>query len=159
MRWDLRNQSDPEACALADRHYSRQTPGSRHMMPPGRQLVLVSGCGRAVWGSAWPYARYVNRIYPGAMICTIFRNEGAGLSSELIREAVAATRWRWPEIPPEGMITIVNPAEIRPKRDPGYCFIRAGFRPAGATQKGLPVLQLAPDCFPEAARPNFAPMV
>ena len=85
---------------------------------------------------------------------SLFRNEGAGLSSELISEAVAATRWRWPHTPELGMITFVNEAKVRRKRDPGRCYLRAGFKRVGETQGGLIALQILPDEMPEPEQPN-----
>ena len=38
----------------------------------------------------------------------------------------------------------------RHKRDPGRCYIRAGFRRAGFTKGGLHVLQMLPADMPEA---------
>jgi hypothetical protein len=71
----------------------------------------------------------------------------------LIREATAATRAQWQ--PPElGLITFVNAGKVRRKRDPGRCFIRAGFRNVGFTKGGLVALQLLPADMPDAAAPK-----
>jgi hypothetical protein len=79
------------------------------------------------------------------------------LASEMIRQAVAATRWKWPNVPELGMITFVNPTKVRHKRDPGRCFLRAGFKREGTTrQNGLTVLRLAPEDMPEAEAPLLA---
>jgi len=37
----------------------------------------------------------------------------------------------------EGCITFVDEDKTRHKRDPGYCYLRAGYEPAGRTQGGL----------------------
>ncbi len=153
MIWSLSNRFDPPARALADLHYNRRKIGSPQFMPPGRCLVLVSSCKRAVWGTSWPFAQYVKHAWAGAWVCSIFRNEGAGLSSELIRDAVAVTRWKWPEVPPLGMITFVNRDKVRRKRDPGRCYRRAGFRVVGETKAGLVALQMLPSEMPAAAAP------
>lgn len=87
-------------------------------------------------------------------MCSAFRNEGAGLSSTLIREAVAATRWRWPDVPPLGMITFVNTDKIANKINPGYCYKRAGFRRVGETKGGLVALQLLSADMPPPERPR-----
>ena len=65
----------------------------------------------------------------GAWLCSAFRNERPDLyrSSDLVREAVAATRWRWPSVPDLGMVTFVDERKVRRKRDPGRCFTKAGF--------------------------------
>lgn len=155
MIWRLSWRADPRAAALADRHYSRQTIGAEQFMPAGRCVVLISECGRAVWGVSWPLAEYVDHAWPGTWVCTIFRNEGAGRSSELITTALAATRWYFRDIcPVGGCITFVDPMAVRHKRDPGRCFRRAGFRKVGETQKGKIVLQLERDALPPAVAPR-----
>lgn len=153
MPWRLSDRAEPAAAAIADRHYNRQKIGSPQFVPPGRCLVLLAD-GPALWITSWPFAEYVRHRWPGAWVCSAFRNEGDSLSSELILSAVAATRWRWPEVPELGVITFVDAKKVRYKRDPGYCFIRAGFRNVGHTQGGLVALQLLPDDMPEA----FAPL-
>ena len=91
------------------------------------------------------------------MICTAFRNEGLILSSELIADALAATRWRWPDLPDLGMITFVDPKKVRSKRNPGYCYLMAGFEHVGRTKvRELLAFQLTPDKWPEAMPPNNA---
>lgn len=149
MIWHLANRASPAACDLADRHYSRQKPGSPQFVPPGRCLVLLTECRRAVWTTSWPFPEYVRHAWAGAWVCSIFRNEGAGLASELIRQAVAATRWEWPDTPPLGMVTFVDAGKVRHKRDPGRCFIRAGFRRVGFTKGGLVALQMLPHEMPD----------
>ena len=106
--------------------------------------------GEAYWVTSWPFAEYVRHAWAGAFVCSAFRNEGETLSSLLVREALAATRCRWPEIPELGMITFVDSGKVRRKRDPGRCFLRAGFRSVGKTKGGLIALQILPPEFPEA---------
>ena len=79
----------------------------------------------------------------------MFRNEGAGLSSSLIRSAVAITRARW-EAPPLGIVSFVDASKVRRKRDPGRCYIRAGFRLVGETKGGLLAFQMTPAEMPDA---------
>jgi hypothetical protein len=153
VRWQMSHRADPAACLLADRHYSRQSVGYTNMMPPGRCIVFVTPGGDAVWGTAWPFAKYVKHAWAGAWMCTIFRNESRHLSSELIREAVAATRWLWPDPPELGMVTFVDGSKVRRKRDPGRCFLRAGFAPVGKTKGGLYAFQMLPDVMPAAEAP------
>jgi hypothetical protein len=122
-------------------------------MPPGRTLVFITPDRDALWGTGWPFAEYVNHAWAGAWVCTIFRNESPHLSSDLIREAVAATRWLWP-VPPEiGMVTFVDAKKVRRKRDPGRCFLRAGFESVGMTKGGLYAFQMLPDAMPMAEAP------
>lgn len=153
MHWKLSHRADPIARAIADRHYNRQKIGSAQFVPPGRCLVLVTDANDAFWVTSWPYAQYVKHAWAGAWVCSAFRNEGTILSSDLIREAVAATRFRWPNVPELGMVTFVNAGKVRRKRDPGRCFIRAGFEPCGMTKGDLLAFQLLPSQMPEAQAP------
>lgn len=172
MIWHLSHRADPLARAIADRHYNRQKVGSPQFVPPGRCLVLR--CEGAFWVTSWPFAEYVKHAWAGAWVCSAFRNERPDLhlSSDLIREAVAVTRWRWPDVPALGMVTFVDPDKTRHKRDPGRCYLRAGFRytghlvvhndcalcvvrmgPCGTTKGGLPALRLAPADMPAPCAP------
>lgn len=137
MRWRESFKADPRARPLADRHYNRQKVGSPQFMPPGRSLVLLTDAADALWGSSWPKAEYVRHAWPGAWICSVFRNESPQRASDLIRDAVAATRAAWGDPPPLGMVTFVDAEKVRHKRDPGRCFLRAGFRPVGKTGGGV----------------------
>jgi hypothetical protein len=103
--------------------------------------------------TSWPLADYVKHAWAGAWINSTFRNEGAGLSSELIREAVAATRWYYGDPPTLGMVTFVDALQVRHKRDPGRCYLRAGFKRVGMTKGGLIALQLCPSDMPEPEGP------
>jgi hypothetical protein len=153
--WTLSWAFDPYVARLADRHYSRRASsvGSNQFAPPGRKLVLRAD-GPAAWVSMWPDPRYVDHDYPHAWVCTLFRREGGDvLASDLIRAAVAATRWKWGAAPTAGMVTFVNPAKVRAKRDPGYCFLRAGFRRLGVTGGGLTVLGLCAAAMPDPVAP------
>lgn len=152
MHWMQSNKFDREVRPLADRHYNRRKVGSPQFVPPGRSLVLkMPG---AFWITSWPFAQFVRHAWPGAWVCSAFRNESSGvLSSELIREAVAATRWKYPDVPDLGMVTFVNADKVRHKRDPGRCFLKAGFRRVGITKGGLIALQLLPDEMPEPSAP------
>lgn len=152
MRWMLSHRADPEALVLADRHYNRQKPGTPQFVPPGRCVVLKTDCRRAIWVTSWPFAQYVRHAWAGAWVNSLFRNEGAGLSSELIREAVAATRSIW-DAPELGIVTFVDSDKTRKKRDPGRCYRRAGFEHVGFTKGGLYAFQLLPAAMPEPEQP------
>jgi hypothetical protein len=85
-----------------------------------------------------------------------------GLSSDLIREAVAATRWfhrtkeSWDQpMPEEGMITFIDEGEVQ-SDNPGYCYLCAGFERVGRTKGGLVAVQLLPDEMPEPRAPRNA---
>lgn len=153
MRWELSHRFDRRALPLADRHYNRRKVGSPQFVPPGRCTVLLTGTADALWVTSWPFAQYVRHAWPGAWINSLFRNESTHLASELIREAVAVTRSIWPEVPPLGLVTCVNAEKVRHKRDPGHCYVIAGFRRVGFTKGGLVALQLLPADMPEPCAP------
>jgi hypothetical protein len=140
--WRLSHRADPSALGLADRHYNRQKIGSPQFVPPGRCLVLLTEVCDALWVTSAPFAEYVQHQWAGAWVCSCFRNEGPELSSALIREAVAITRWKFGEPPEQGFVTLVDRAKTRSKRDPGYCYLMAGWHPWGRTKGGLYALGL-----------------
>lgn len=152
QRWHLSNRADPRARPLADRHYNRQKVGAKQFVPPGSCLVLLTEGATALWITSAPKGEYVQHGWPGAWVNSCFRNEDRErhLSSELIREAVAATRAFYGKPPKQGMITMVDAEKTKPKRDPGRCYLRAGFKRVGMTQAGLVVLQIAPADMPMA---------
>jgi hypothetical protein len=158
MIWLRSHRADPRALPLADRHYSRQKPGTSQFVPPGSCYVLITPCARAVWVTSWPEAEYVKHAWAGAWMNTFFRNEGAGLASDLIRAAVAATRSFYGDPPTLGMVTFIDRGKVRHKRDPGRCYRKAGFRVAGETKGGLLALQLLPAEMP-APEPPALPIL
>jgi hypothetical protein len=150
MIWYLSNRADPRARDIADRHYNRQKPGAPQFVPPGRCLVLfVPG---AFWITSWPFGQFVKHAWPGAWVCSAFRREyGDMIASRMVEDALAATRWRWPEVPNimcscgcwVAMVTFVDGSKVRHKRDLGRCFRRAGFVACDKTTKaGLTVLHI-----------------
>lgn len=155
--WRLSWRADPRARPLADRHYNRQRVGAAQFVPPGRCLVLLTDAADAVWVTSWPIADYVQHAWAGAMVNSLFRREGGPLASELITAACAATRAHWPDLPSLGIVSFVDPAKTRRKRDPGRCYRRAGWTHVGHTAAGLLAFQLAPGDFPPAvpARPRY----
>ena len=156
MRWIHSHRADADVVPLADRHYNRQKIGSPQFVPPGRCLVLKTAGLDAFWVTSWPLAEYVRHAWAGAWVCSAFRNEGDHLSSELIREAVACTIHKYGTAPNLGMVTFVNTKKTRKKRDPGRCFLRAGFKNCGVTKGGLIALQLLPEDMPNPERPMDA---
>jgi hypothetical protein len=163
VNWHLSHRFDPAARAIADRHYNRQKIGTPQFVPPGRCVVLVIP-GDAFWVTSWPFAEYVRHAWAGAWVCSAFRNERRErfLSSYLIVEALSGTCFYWAP-PREGMITFVNRDKTRPKRDPGRCFLRAGFHISGTqpccagkpseTEGGLVALHLGAHQMPAACAP------
>jgi hypothetical protein len=158
MNWHLSNRADPLAVKLADKHYSRQKPGTPQFVPPGRCLVLITQEANALWVTSWPFAEYVKHAWAGAWMCSLFRNESDYLSSELITEAVAVTRWHYGNPPEKGFVTFVDRSKVRRKRDFGRCYRRAGWSVCGETAGGLLALQLKPEDMPEPQAP-FMPQM
>jgi len=157
MIWQLSDRFDPKARVLADRHYNRQKIGSPQFVPPGRCMVLYAETetGRAFWVTSWPFAKYVKHAWAGAWVCSAFRNEGAGVASDLIRDAVAATIEFFGPPPPLGLITFVDRSKVKPTRVRGaevwgWTYRRAGFAEVGETKGGLLALQLLPAAMPPA---------
>jgi hypothetical protein len=143
IMWRLSSSSDPEALALADRHYSRRTPGSKTFTGVGREIVLVTTDCRAVWAvvyqrtpckSGTGVSRGRNSIpdqkphYVWRNM--MFRNEGAGLSSDLIKEATERTfsEWlkRYGQLPSERLRTEIDVKAVR-SSNPGFCYLCAGW--------------------------------
>lgn len=154
MRWQYSNRASKKSVAIADRHYSRQKPGTPQFVKPGRCLVMNTADG-CLWVTSWPFAEFVKHAWPGAWECSLFRNEGGDLASELIREAVAATRSYFGAPPGLGMITSIDPKKVEPvvvRRLPtfGYSWLKAGFRYVGRHKDGQLVFQLLPEDMPEA---------
>lgn len=105
--------------------------------------------GVALWVSSWPFEQFTHHEWAGAWMNTLFRNEGGGLSSTLIRAAVAATRTQWGDPPDLGMVTFVDASQVRHKRDPGRCYRKAGFRLVGETKtRVLLAFQMLPEDMP-----------
>lgn len=131
-------------------------------MPPGGCVVLYAGRpgdGEAVWGTSTPFAQFVKHAWAGAWMCSIFRNEGAGIASELIRDAIAATRAVAGDPPQLGMITFIDrkkvkPTTVRGKQIWGWTYRKAGFEEVGETKGGLIALQLRPSEMPEPTSPH-----
>lgn len=78
-----------------------------------------------------PPSRYVWRNM-------LFRNLGAGLSSDLVREATVATYAEWArrygELPEERLRTEIGVRSVR-STNPGCCYLKAGWE-RGPTKRG-----------------------
>lgn len=154
MEWRVSDRFDSAAVKIADRHYNRQKVGSPQFVPPGRCIVLVTKDAGALWVTSWPFKEYVKHEWAGAWINSCFRRESGLLASELIRQAVAATRYIWPDVPELGIVTFINRDKVKRKRDFGRCYRKAGFRVAGETKGGLLCLQLLSSDMPPAEPPR-----
>lgn len=140
---------DPIAAGMYERHYSsarsrarRQARGILQFGGPGERMILSTSCRRALF--VWCRRAFRMDEQTGVN-CSVFRNEGAGLSSDLIRAAddIADQRWRG-----ERHFTFVNPNATAKRRSvrsaPGECFLRAGWRDTGRrSARGLHILERA----------------
>lgn len=164
MTWQLSSSSDRRALDVVDGtgpfagmgpHYSRRTPGSCTFTGVGQEIVMVSSCGRAVWACVrqkTPSARGTGSSRGRAGVEDVrarfvfrnmmFRNLGAGLSSELIAKAVVLTLVAWCDrygsAPEERLRTEVDVRAVR-STNPGCCYLKAGWE-RGAVRRGKLIL-------------------
>lgn len=180
MPWELSSSSDKRALAVVDGfgvcaghgpHYSRRTPGSKTFTGVGQEIVLVTSCGRAVWAcirQKTPMAvgtgRSRHRASDEAKVTDtkaryvwrnmIFRNLGAGLSSDLIRAALEMTYGEWAkrygELPDERLRTEIDLKSVQ-SRNPGYCYKMAGWGD-GVKKRGKLFLYAPPPTVQPIAR-------
>ena len=147
---------DPLGAALADRHYSRRTPGSPQFMPPGETLVLVVPDGSAVFGWWRPHPRSGIIAMNGldGWTCTIFRREGGEVASLLILAAERALVAERGNCGPDGLLTYVWDAKVK-SVNPGACFKHAGWTAEGRSADGRKTLLHKPwaDAGRAAGRP------
>jgi hypothetical protein len=152
ITWDLSSSSDRRALDVVDGvgrhagrgpHYSRRTPGSKTFTGVGQEIVLVTSCGRAVWacirqktpavrGSGTSRGRQAATDRKTRFIWRnmMFRNLGAGLSSDLVRSATERTYEEWIKrygaLPAERLRTEIGIKEVR-SSNPGCCYLMAGW--------------------------------
>lgn len=141
---------DPLAASMYLDHYSsarsrqrRIERGTMLTLGPGQKLMLATPCRRATF--AWRV--FIDDTGEHGVNCAWFRNEGAGLASDLVRAADAIADQRWPG---ERHYTFINPRKVK-GNPPGNCFLRAGWSyvrdEAGerkATSRGLFILERSP---------------
>jgi hypothetical protein len=134
--WIPVQDGDPRAVTLFERHYScsetqkqrRHRRGARKIMGPGEYLLLLTADCNAVFG--WRRANRPDRAGQAGVYCSIFRNEGNILSSELVQEACELAWRRWPG---ERLYTYIDAGKIQ-STNPGYCFKVVGWQACGVTQ-------------------------
>jgi hypothetical protein len=139
--WTQVRDGDATARALFDRHYSRHHykdgRDQSRFVGPGERIVLLTPCGRGllVW------RKFISLDHQEGVNCAIFRNEGAGLASELLRSAMEIAWERWPG---ERFYTYVDAHKVL-SSNPGYCFIKAGWQKCGITKaRKLLILEAFP---------------
>lgn len=129
------------ALSIFTRHYSclpyRGRTRRQQFVGPGYKMVLLTPCARALF--VW--RKFISKDEQEGVNCAVFRNEGAGLSSDLIRSAMDLAWRRWPAA---RFYTYVNPRKVS-SANPGYCFLQAGWRRCGVTKtRKLLVLEYVP---------------
>jgi len=134
--WQRIDHADPRALDMADRHYSRQAPGTPEFVANGHKIVLMhfapDGTPAALWASHRPAPGIAERPDGrDCWSCTMFRIEQQTvLASDLINEAVAITAGLWRPLPTDGFYTTINPAFVKSqgrKRGWGWCYQCAGW--------------------------------
>ena len=143
--WLPCSRRDPRAIALYFRHYSSAKGGRKTscyqagFTGQGQTMVLLTDRCDALF--AWVRQMIPRMDGQTGVNCTVFRNEGSVLSSELIREADELAWQRWPNEPRH--FTYVDSGAVRRKRDPGRCFVKAGWtRLKERSGRGLVILEL-----------------
>lgn len=143
MNWMVTHKGDAICRSLADRHYSRQTPGAPMFTRPGYNMVLLAEGPRGYAAWVWFRPKWESGIKGTerkdglrAIECTLFRNESGLLSSDLIREASSILMsWEhaldtdWPDGGITGIRSDVTAARRSRHHDPGYCYRMAGWLP------------------------------
>jgi hypothetical protein len=145
FNWLPIKDGDPRAFALYRNHYSfndyrdrrRQNTAyrNRHLIcGPGEKTLLLTQNADALF--VW--RKFIDRSGQAGINCAIFRNESNMLSSLLILEAEVIARARWGDV---RFYTYVNANKVV-SRNPGYCFLKAGWKRCGRTQvKKLIILE------------------
>ena len=139
--WMEVRDGNPTARAIFRRHYSyRPYADGRDpakFVGPGQNMVLLTPDARALF--VW--RKFISLDNQQGVNCSVFRNEGGGLSSVLILEAMRLAWARWPG---ERLYTYVNALKIRGS-NAGYCFKRAGWKTCGITKaRKLVILEALP---------------
>lgn len=107
------------------RRHSHAEASCHYLTMPADCRIIISMAGKAYVSDQIDYTHHA---WPGAWICSLFRREPScpQLASDLIKEAVAVTRWRYGKPPEKGFVTFIDRDKTNPKRDPGYCYLMAG---------------------------------
>ena len=136
--WYEIKDGDPRAVGLYQRHYSCYKPKNGRKIDRvrygfsgnGQSIVLLTQDCRALF--CW------RLVKTEGVNCSVFRNEGDILSSDLIREADSLAWQKWAET---RHYTFVDSDKIE-STNPGYCFLQAGWHKCGVTKRGLIILEV-----------------
>ncbi len=139
--WWLTKDGDRDCLELYERHYScyRYADGRarKQFVGPGEKVVLRTKLADAMF--VW--RKFIDDSGQEGINCAVFRNESTHTSSRLIRQADAIADCLWPD---SRHYTYVNAKEVK-SRNPGFCFIKAGWRKCGFTKRGLLILERIPN--------------
>lgn len=128
--WWITKDGDVSCRDLFERHYScyhyRDGRKPKLFCGPGEKIVLRTAEADALF--VW--RKFKDASGQQGINCAIFRNEGKIRSSQLIRQADAIADFCWPS---ERHYTYVRAEAVRSK-NPGYCFLAAGWRKCGYTK-------------------------
>lgn len=135
--WWLTKDGDKSCLALYERHYSayRYRDGRKRYQFVGPGFHIVLRTARADAFFVW--RKFIDDSGQTGINCAAFRNESPWPSSELVRQADAIADHCWPG---ERHYTYVDKAAVR-STNPGYCFLKAGWRRCGFTRGGLLILE------------------
>jgi hypothetical protein len=152
--WIDVKDGDPSGRSLFRRHYSykpyRDGRDPALFVGPGEKMVLLTPDAKGLF--VW--RKFISGNAQQGINCAVFRNEAAGLASDLIREA---DRLAWERWPGERHYTYVNPKRVR-SRNPGYCFMKAGWRKCGVTKwKKLLIFEILPPTLDSDSSTNSTP--
>ncbi len=135
--WWVTKDGDLDCLELYERHYSayRYADGRKRQLfvGPGDKLVLRTEHADA----CFVWRRFIDDSGQVGVNCAVFRNESEHLSSALIRQADAIADATWAD---RRHYTYVR-REAVASSNPGYCFLRAGWRRCGVTGSGLLILE------------------
>ena len=135
--WWLTKDGDRDCLELYERHYSAyQYADGRErklFVGPGEKVVLRTQRGDAMF--VW--RKFIDDSGQDGVNCAVFRNESEHRSSCLIQQADSVADCLWPD---SRHYTFVNAKAVR-STNPGFCFLKAGWRRCGMTKGGLLILE------------------
>ncbi len=142
--WLLVKDGDDICRGIFHSHYShrkyRDGRKPKLFVGPGRKMVLVTAGNDAlfVWRKFIDKCIDARTNKPQSGVnCSVFRNESRNVASEMILEAEWHANRRWAH---ERLYTYVDPKKVK-SRNPGYCFICAGWKKCGVTKSGLLIFE------------------
>ena len=142
VHWIIAQDGESELRELYERHYSSRTYRDgrkpKKFIGPGEYICLTLPDRTALF--VW--RKFRDESGQTGVNNSIFRCEKKGeatniLASDLIREADAIADFCWPG---ERHYTYVRAKAIK-SRNPGWCFICAGWRRCGYTKAGLHIFE------------------